>query len=91
MNRFELLKRLMYKFVFYYQKFQFLILSIFVVGLVDYFFLYELLVSIAPLASVFALEAAPVLFTVLLIVAIRGIIQLVRKKLKQRKHYSFMW
>ncbi|TJY43873.1 hypothetical protein E5161_00215 [Cohnella pontilimi] len=87
----EFLKHAVYKVAFYYQKMQIILLSIFVVGLVDYFFLYEFLMSLAPLASVLALEAAPLVLTVLLIVAVRGIILYVRKKMRERKNYSLLW
>jgi hypothetical protein len=88
MKLIEILRRIYYMLIYYYQKFQFIVLSIVVVGIVDYFFLYEILVSLMPLMSILALEIAPVF--ILSIIIIRGIIKFIRKKVKENKHYQFV-
>jgi hypothetical protein len=90
MKLIEILRRIYYMLIYYYQKFQFIVLSIVVVGIVDYFFLYEILVSLMPLMSILALEIAPVFIIILSIIIIRGIIKFIRKKVKENKHYQFV-
>ena len=86
MKTFEFLRRIYFKTVFYCQKFQKMIMSIVVIGIFDYFFLYELLVSLTPLMPLLTLEVAPVFIIILSIIMIRGIYKFIRKKLKENKH-----
>ncbi|MFC5528522.1 hypothetical protein [Cohnella yongneupensis] len=79
-------RRISYTLLTYFHKFQTVILSLMVIGIVDYFFLYEILLAISPMA----LEAAPVILLILSIIAVRGAVKYTKKKAKEKKHYSFM-
>lgn len=85
----DYLRRTYYKVNYYYQKFQLIVMSFVVVGIVDYFFLYEIFVSLSALAPVFLLEIIPVLIIILSILIIRGIIKFI-KKMKENKHLLFL-
>jgi hypothetical protein len=87
MKLIEILRRISYMVIFYYQKFQTIVLSIVVVGIVDYFFLYEIFVSLMPLMSLLALEIAPVVIIILSMIIIKGVIKFIRKKIKENKHF----
>ncbi|RUS45862.1 hypothetical protein [Cohnella sp. AR92] len=82
MKLIEIIRMMIYKLVFYYQKFQVMILSIFVVGIADYFILYEIFVAASSLLLV---ELGPVIIIVLSVIIIRGSIRFY-KKTKENKH-----
>ncbi|MEC0239950.1 hypothetical protein P4H66_08835 [Paenibacillus dokdonensis] len=90
MKAFDYLRRAYYKLSYYYQKFQFIVMSIVVAGIVDYFFIYEILVSLSALVPVFILEIAPVIIIILSIIIIRGIVKFI-KKMKENKHLLFLF
>ena len=89
MKAFDYLRIAYYKLNYYYQKFQLIVMSFVVVGIVDYFFLYEIFVSISALVPVFLLEISPVIIIILSIIIIRGIVKFI-KKMKENKHLLFM-
>ncbi|MRN53759.1 hypothetical protein [Paenibacillus monticola] len=71
---------------FYYQKLQFIVLSVVVVGIVDYFFIYELFISLSTLVPVFFLEIGPIMLIILSVIILRGVFKFIRKKMKENKH-----
>jgi len=81
----ELIRWTIYKLANYYQKFQVLILSLFIVGIADYFILYEIFVSLSAFTPFLLLEISPVIIIVLSVIIIRGAIQSY-KKMKENKH-----
>lgn len=90
MKAFDYLRRAYYKLSYYYQKFQLIVMSFVVVGIVDYFFLYEILVSISALVPVFLIEISPVIIIILSVFIIRGIVKFI-KKMKENKHLLFLF
>ena len=80
------LKRWNYLMLAYFHKIQFVLFSLVLIGMADYFFLYEIFVALAP----FELAAAPVLLTILAILLIRGAIRHIRSKAKEKKHFLFI-
>lgn len=90
MNAFDYLRRAYYKLSYYYQKFQFIVMSILVAGIVDYFFIYEILVSLSGLVPVLMLEIAPIIIIILSIIIIRGIVKFI-KKMEENKHLLFLF
>ncbi|MNN97041.1 hypothetical protein D3C81_2161240 [compost metagenome] len=55
-------------------------------GIVDYFFIYELLVSLSSVVPLFLLELGPIVFIILAIITIRGVIKYIQRKAKENKH-----
>ncbi|UHA73514.1 hypothetical protein [Paenibacillus sp. 481] len=90
MKAFDYLRRAYYKLSYYYQKFQLFVMSFVVAGIVEYFFLYEIFVSLSALAPVFILEIVPVLTIILSIIIIGGIVKFI-KKMKENKHLLFLF
>lgn len=80
------LSKAKYSFILYYHKIQHYILSLFVIGLADYFFLYELSLSVSSLLVVEALPLVVVVFTILII---RGLVKYIRRKMKEKNHFLF--
>lgn len=80
------LRRVLYTIAFYYQKLQFIVLSVVVVGIADYFFIYELFVSLSTLVPVFFLEMGPIIIIILSVIILRGLFKFIRKKMKENKH-----
>lgn len=85
----DYLRKAFYKLSYYYQKFQLIVMSFVVAGIVDYFIIYEFFVSLSALAPVFILEIVPVITIILSIIIIRGIIKFI-KKMKENKHLLFL-
>lgn len=90
MKAIDYLRRAYYKLGYYYQKFQLIVMSFVVVGIVDYFFIYEIFVSLSALFPVFILEIAPVIIIILSIFIIRGIVKYI-KKMKENKNLLFLF
>ncbi|MEK5255266.1 hypothetical protein NST74_17520 [Paenibacillus sp. FSL F4-0125] len=90
MKAFDYLRRAYYKLSYYYQKFQLIVMSFLVVGIVDYFFIYEIFVSLSALVPVFVIEIAPIIIIILSIIIIRGIVKFI-KKMKENKHLLFLF
>ena len=65
-----------------YQNIHQYLFAIMVMGILEYFFLFEVFVVLLPLA----LEAGPILIVIILILAVRGIINYSRRKVKENKH-----
>ncbi len=86
----DYLRRAYYKLSYYYQKFQLIVMSFVVVGIVDYFFLYEIFVSFSALAPVFLIEISPVIMIIFSVFIIRGVVKLM-KKIKENKHLLFIF
>lgn len=82
----EWLKKLVYSLVFYYHKLQYYLLSIVVVGIADYFFLYEVSIS---LSALLAVEFIPVVIVILGVILFRGLYKYIRRRMKENKHYLF--
>lgn len=89
MKAFDFVRRAYYKLSYYYQKFQFIVMSIVVAGIVDYFFIYEILVSLSGLIPVFMLEIGPIIIIILSIIMVRGIVKFI-KKMKENKLLLFL-
>jgi hypothetical protein len=89
MKAIDYLRRAYYRLSYYYQKFQLIVMSFVVVGMVDYFFLYEIFVSLSALVPVFLLEISPFIIIILSIFIIRGIVKFI-KKMKENKHLLFL-
>ncbi|CAI6087056.1 hypothetical protein COHCIP112018_05310 [Cohnella sp. JJ-181] len=85
----DYLKRAYRKLGYYYSKFQLIVLSFVVVGIVDYFLIYEIVISLSSLVPMFILEIGPVIIILLSIILIRGIIKF-KKKMKENKHLLFV-
>ncbi|GAA0137101.1 hypothetical protein YSY43_39420 [Paenibacillus sp. YSY-4.3] len=90
MKAFDYIRRAYYKLSYYYQKSQFIVMSFVVAGIVDYFIIYEIFVSLSGLVPVLMLEIAPVLIIILSIFIIRGIVKYI-KKMKENKHLLFLF
>lgn len=86
----DYLRRAYSKLGYYYSKFQLIIMSFVVVGIVDYFFIYEIFISLSALLPMFILEIGPVLILLLSIILIRGIVKF-KKKMKENKHLLFVF
>lgn len=86
MRLIDLSRRWIYMLMSYVHKIQFLLFSLVLIGVADYFFLYEVFLALAP----FELAAAPVLLTILAILLIRGAIRHTKKKAKEKKHFLFI-
>lgn len=84
----DYIRRAYYRLSYYYQKFQLIVMSFVVVGMVDYFFLYEIFVSLSALVPVFLIEISPFLIVIVSIFIIRGIVKFI-KKMKENKHLLF--
>lgn len=82
----ESLKKLVYSLVFYYHKLQYFLLSLVVVGITDYFFLYEVSISLSVLLTV---ELIPVVIVILGAILIRGLYKYIKRRMKENKHYLF--
>ncbi|MNI57059.1 hypothetical protein D3C73_1120970 [compost metagenome] len=82
----NLIRRILFKMAFYYQKFQFIVLSIFAVGIVDYFFIYEILVTLSPFIPTLFLEIGPIVLIIISIIIIKGITKYIQRKAKENKH-----
>lgn len=78
------------KLYLYYQSLQHFLLSIMVMGILDYFFLYEILVAILPAVPILMLEAGIILAIVTAIMAIRGFIRYTKRKAQANKHFLFL-
>ena len=89
MKAFDYLRRAYYMLNYYYQKFQLIIMSFVVVGIVDYFFLYEIFISLSALVPLFLVEISPVILLIVSIFIIRGIVKFI-KKMKENKHLLFL-
>jgi len=89
MKAIDYLRRVYYMLNYYYQKFQLIIMSFVVVGIVDYFFLYEIFISLSALVPVFLVEISPVILLIVSIFIIRGIVKFI-KKMKENKHLLFL-
>jgi hypothetical protein len=83
----EWLRKTTYQLVFFYQKIQYYFLSIVVVGIVDYFLLYELSMS---LIALLAVEAIPILIVIFSVIMIRELIKRIKRKMKDKNHYVFL-
>jgi hypothetical protein len=83
----EWLRKTTYQLVFFYQKIQYYFLSIVVVGIVDYFLLYELSMS---LIALLAVEAAPILIVIFSVIMIRELIKWIKRKMRDKNHYVFL-
>lgn len=86
MRLFAWIRKLGYTLTAFVHKFQTLLLSLMVIGIVDYFFLYELLLALSPMA----LEAAPIILIVLTILAVRGVAKYAKRKSKEKKHFFLL-
>lgn len=86
MNIINYIRRTIYKLLYYYQRFQFLVLSIFVVGITEYFILYEILISLTPFIPILLLEVGPIIIIILSVIIVRGVIKFIHKKMKENKH-----
>lgn len=75
---------------YYYSKFQLIVMSFVVVGIVDYFFIYEIVISLSSLVPMFILEIGPVIIILLSIILIRGIVKF-KKKMKENKNLLFVF
>jgi len=82
MKLFKLFNDLRFKLFQYYQNIQHLMVSIMVLGILEYFFLYELLIALLPIA----IEAGPILIVILIILAVRGFIRYSRRKAQENRH-----
>ncbi len=80
------LKRWNYALMAYVHRIQFVLFSLILIGVADYFFLYEIFVALAPLE----LAAAPVLLTIMAILIVRGTIRYMKRKSKEKKHFTFV-
>ena len=76
-------RKLGYRLQAFVHRFQTLLFSIMVIGIVDYFFVYELFLALSP----FALEAAPILLVALTVIAVRSAIKYAKRKAKEKKHF----
>lgn len=90
MKAFDYLRRAYDRLSYYYQKSQFIVMSCVVAGIVDYFFIYEIFVSLSAFVPMFMLEFAPILIIILSIIMIRGIVKFV-KKMRENKHLLFLF
>jgi hypothetical protein len=81
------LRKTTYQLVFFYQKIQYYLLSIVVVGIADYFLLYELSMS---LIALLAVEAIPILIVIFSVIMIRELIKRIKRKMKDKNHYVFL-
>lgn len=86
MRLFAWIRRLGYMLQTFVHKFQTLLLSLMIIGIVDYFFLYEILLALSPMA----LEAAPIILIVLTILAVRGAVRYAKRKSKEKKHFFLL-
>lgn len=86
MDIMDIIRKTIYKMFYYYQKFQLLILYIFVVGITDYFILYELIISLSPFIPILLLEIGPIMIIILSVIIFRGVIRFIQKKMKENKH-----
>lgn len=86
MDIMDIIRKTIYKMFYYYQKFQLLILPIFVVGITDYFILYELIISLSPFIPILLLEIGPIMIIILSVIIFRGVIRFIQKKMKENKH-----
>lgn len=80
------LKRWNYVMMAYVHRIQFALFSLVLIGVADYFFLYEIFVALAPLE----LAAAPILLSILAFLLIRGTIRHVKRKAKEKMHFIFI-
>jgi hypothetical protein len=80
------LRRMMFRMSYYYQKVHFLILSIFVAGIVEYFFLYEFFMSIMAFAPLLAAEIIPVAILIMLAIVVWKGVKYIQKKMDKNKH-----
>ncbi len=80
------LKRWNYALTTYVHRIQFVLFSLILIGVADYFFLYEIFVALAPLE----LAAAPVLLAIMAILIIRGTVRHMKRKAKEKKHFMFV-
>jgi hypothetical protein len=81
------LRKTTYQLVFFYQKIQYYLLSIVVVGIADYFLLYELSMS---LIALLAVGAIPILLIIFSVIMIRELIKWIKRKMKGENHYVFL-
>jgi hypothetical protein len=81
------LRKTTYQLVFFYQKIQYYLLSVVVVGIADYFLLYELSMS---LVALLAVQAVPILIVIFSVILIRGLIKWIKRKMKDKNHYVFL-
>jgi hypothetical protein len=86
-NIIEWLRKTTYQLVFFYHKIQYYLLSIVVVGIADYFLLYELSMS---LIALLAVEAAPILIVIFSVIMIRELIKWIKRKMRDKNHYVFL-
>lgn len=90
MKMLNAINKLKIKLYLYYQSLQHFLLSIMVMGILEYFFLYEILIAVLPAVPILMLEAGIILAIVTAILAIRGIILYTKRKAKENKHYLFL-
>ncbi|MDQ0112237.1 hypothetical protein [Paenibacillus harenae] len=81
------LKVMKFKLYHYYQSIQHFLLTIMVVGILEYFFLFELLVALLPAVPIFTLEAGSILIVIVAVLLIKGFMRYVKKKAKENKHF----
>lgn len=90
MKYYEYLKTMMFMCVHYYQRIQNLVLSLFIIGIVDYFLLYEVSVSLIATMPLLVIELVPVGIFIFTVLVIWRAVKYYRKKMNENKHYIFL-
>ncbi|MFC5700366.1 hypothetical protein ACFPVX_03640 [Cohnella faecalis] len=80
-------KRFIFTLMHYYQQIQHILLTVFVIGVVDYFFLYEISVYLFATMPMLAVELIPLGVLLVLAIIVWRAAKYVRRKMKDNKHY----